>query len=145
MLETPHALTGAAVGALTGNVYGAGAAGFASHLAGDLMPHWNPKWPFRSKPLYGFVIADFVVAEGLVIALWLLFPDRPEIAVGAFFGTVPDIILGLRYVFKIRWLQGYERVHAAMNTDKNIPVIAGLVPQVLISAGAIWYVSSLLD
>lgn len=140
MLETPHSLVGGALGAATGNPYAAAGLGIGSHFAGDWTPHWNPEFPFKSKRLYAFVIADFVVAEALVVAFWFWFPDRPEIAVGAFFGTLPDIILGVRYTFKVRWLRGYQRFHELLNTE--VPIQYGIWPQLVFSAVSVWYLAA---
>lgn len=140
MLETPHSLLGGAVGAATGNPWVAAPTGVASHVAGDLLPHWNPAFPFKSKALYAFVIADFVVAEALVILFWLWFPDRPEIAVGAFFGTLPDIVLGVRFTFKVRWLRGYQRLHELLHWE--VPVSYGVWPQLLVSILSVWYLAT---
>ena len=141
MLETPHSVIGAAVGGLTGNPYWAAVTATGSHFAGDILPHWNPNFPFHSKLLYAFVIADFVVAEALVIALWLIFPDRPQIAVGAFFGTVPDILLGIRFLFKVRWLQAYERFHGFIHVE--VPWYYGVWPQLVLTVVAAVYLISL--
>ena len=140
MLETPHSLGGGAVGAATGNPWIAVPSGAASHVLGDLVPHWNPEFPFRSKALYAFVIADFVVAEALVVAFWFLFPDRPEIAVGAFFGTLPDIILGIRFTFKVRWLRGYQYLHGLLHWE--VPFRYGLWPQLVLSGLSVWYLAT---
>lgn len=141
MLETPHSLLGGAVGAATGNPFLAAPAGAASHFATDLLPHWNPNFPFRSKTLYSFVIADFVVALGLVAAFAVAFPDRPEIAVGAFCGTLPDIVLGIRFVFKVRWLRWYERAHGLLHWE--VPLVYGLWPQLAVSVLSVLYLLSL--
>ena len=141
MLETPHSLVGGAIGGLTGDPYLAAATGTASHFAGDLLPHWNPNFPFRSKLLYSFVIADFVVAEALVVAFWFAFPDRPEVAVGAFFGTLPDVILGIRFLFKVRWLRSYEQFHGWLHIE--VPWQYGIWPQLALSIGAVLYLAGL--
>ena len=141
MIETPHSLLGAAVGGLTGNPYWAAPAATASHFAGDILPHWNPNFPFKSKKLYAFVIADFALALLLVPVFWMLYPDRPEIAVGAFFGCLPDIILGIRFTFKVRWLRGYERFHSFVHWE--VPITYGLWPQLVVSIISAWYLTTL--
>ena len=142
MLEVPHSLLGGAIGAATGNPFLAAPAGAASHFATDLLPHWNPKFPFRSKALYSFVIVDFLVALGLVGVFAIIFPDRPEIAVGAFCGTLPDIIMGLRFTFKIRWLRAYERSHSFLQWE--VPIVYGLWPQLIVSILSGWYLVGLM-
>ncbi|MEX2043474.1 MAG: hypothetical protein WD926_01110 [Patescibacteria group bacterium] len=141
MLETPHSIVGGAVGAATGNPAGAFAAGIGSHFLGDVMPHWNPEFPVRSRGWYAVAIADFFVAEGLAIAFWFLFPDRPEIAIGAFAGTIPDIILGIRFTFKVRWLRAYERFHGLLHWE--VPLKYGLWPQLVVSVLGAWYLMAL--
>lgn len=141
MLETPHSLLGGAVGAATGNPTLAIPAGAASHFATDVLPHWNPSFPFKSKRLYAFVIADFTIALALVPGFYFAFPDRPEVAVGAFFGTLPDIILGIRFVFKVRKLRWYERAHGFLHWE--IPLPHGLWPQLIVAGLSVWYLAAL--
>lgn len=141
MLETPHSLLGGAVGAATGNPFVAAPAGFVSHFAGDILPHWNPNFPFKSRGLYAFVIADFVLALALVIVFYVLWPERPEIAVGAFFGTLPDIILGIRFTFKVRWLRTYERAHGFIHNE--VSMLAGIPPQVVVMVLSAWYLAGI--
>lgn len=141
MLETPHSLVGGAIGGLTGNPWLAAPAGFASHFAGDVLPHWNPNFPPQRKLDTVLAIIDFIVAESLVVGFWFVYPDRPEIAVGAFFATVPDLIAGARFTFRIRWLRWYERIHEAAQTD--VPPIHGLWPQAVLTALSAWYLASL--
>lgn len=140
MLETPHSIVGGAVGAATGSPAGAFAAGIGSHFLGDIMPHWNPEFPVRSRGWYAVAIADFFVAEALALAFWFLFPDRPEIAIGAFAGTIPDIILGIRFTFKVRRLRWYERFHGALHWE--VPLKYGLWPQLVVSALSAWYLTT---
>lgn len=141
MLETPHSLLGAAVGGMTGNPYAAAPVATASHFAGDVLPHWNPSFPFTSKPLYAFVIADFAIALALVPVFYVVFPDRPEIAIGAFFGCVPDILLGIRYTFKVKRLRTYERFHGWLHWE--VALRYGLWPQLLVSLLSVYYLASL--
>lgn len=140
MLETPHSILGAAVGAATGNPYLAAPAGVASHFATDVMPHWNPNFPFKSKLLYAAVIMDFVVAELLVVIFYVLFPERPEIAIGAFFGTLPDLILGIRFTFNVRWLSGYQRMHGFLHHE--VGPLAGIPPQIIVSLLSAYYLTT---
>ena len=140
MLETPHSLIGGAIGAATGNPYAAAVLGTGSHFVGDLVPHWNPEVPIQSKPLYALVIADFMVAEGLVVAFWFWFPNHPEVAIGAFCGTLPDIILGIRYTFRIRWLRRYQDIHKKLNVE--LPIQYGLWPQLGLAVLSAWYLVS---
>ena len=140
MLETPHALLGAAVGAATGNPAAAAVTGAGSHFLTDVMPHWNPEFPFRSKLVYAFLVVDFVTSLVLIASFALVWPNRPEIAVGAFFGILPDILLGIRYVFKVRWLQPYERAHAWMHHE--VAPLYGIPPQLLVSIVSVLYLKT---
>jgi hypothetical protein len=141
MLETPHSLLGAAVGGATGNPWLAVPAATASHFAGDLLPHWNPSWPFRGRLTYAFVIGDFLLALALVPVFWLLFPDRPEVAVGAFFGCVPDIILAVYFVLRQHWLKWYVDFHGFVHWE--VSPKHGIWPQTVVSLLAIWYLTTL--
>ena len=139
MLETPHSLLGGAIGAVTGNPYAAGPAAFVSHFAGDVLPHWNPSWPFRGRLTYAFVIGDFLLALALVPLFWILFPDRPEIAVGSFFGCVPDIILAIYFVLKQHWLKWYVDFHSRVHWE--VSPKHGIWPQTIVSLLSLYYLA----
>lgn len=140
MLETPHSLLGGAVGAATGNPASAAVAGLGSHFLGDMVPHWNPNFPLKSRSEYTFVIGDFLLAEAVAVFLWFAFPDRPEIAIGAFAGTAPDIILGIRFLFRVRWLRTYERIHGKIQWE--VPLRYGLWPQLVISLLSVYFLTT---
>lgn len=140
MLETPHSLLGGAIGAATGNPVAAAGLATASHFAGDYLPHWNPKFPVYSKKVYVFIVADFTLALALVPIFYVLFPDQPEIAVGAFFGCLPDIVLGFRFTFKLKFLRAYEKLHETMQWE--VPFWYGIWPQLAVSVGSAAYLLS---
>jgi hypothetical protein len=135
MLETPHALLGGAVGGLTGNPVAALPAGIASHFAGDFLPHWNPNYPFKSRAEYAFVIGDFLLALALTPVFYFLFPDQPEIAVGAFAGTIPDLLLAGYFVLKIDWLEWFCKFQAKYHNETSLR--HGLWPQAIVSLLAV--------
>lgn len=137
MLQTPHSLVGAALGAASGNPTLAAPLGFASHLLGDLLPHWNPSFPYKSKLLYALNVADFIISIVVIGACWVLFTGRPEVVIGAIFAILPDLIAGFRYIFKIRWLRWYEKAHEWLQTD--VPARYGIWPQLALSLASVWY------
>lgn len=137
MLETPHSVFGAAIGAATGNPYVAAPVSFMLHFPGDALPHWNPQFPFHSKPLYAFVVADFTLALVFVGVCRIFFPDQPEVWIGALGGILPDILLGIRFVFQVRWLRAYERFHTSIQTE--VSGLLGILPQLVVTLASVWY------
>lgn len=134
-------MLGAAVGGATGNPFLAVPTGIASHYAGDMLPHWNPEWPFQSRGEYALATIDFLVALALVPLLYVLFPDRPEIAIGAFCGCLPDILSAAFLVLKITWLGWLMPAHIKIQNEVSLR--AGLWPQGVVSLLSIWYLMRL--
>lgn len=141
MLEVPHALAGGALGGLTGNPFLAAPVGVASHFAGDLLPHWNPQWPFKGRREYVLAIGDFVVALGLVGAFYVMFPDRPEIAIGAFCGCLPDILSAATFILKVTWFDWLTPFH--IRVQNEVSLRAGWWPQGLVALLSIYYLAQL--
>lgn len=145
MLETPHAVVGGAVAAAvagaTGNVPLGIAAAFASHFVCDTIPHWNPKAPLKRRGVVAFVSADFILGFSATAFFAWQFPDRPEIWLGGLFGMLPDMVMGIRYVFRVRWLKPYEWFHARYHIE--VAPRYGIPTQVAAILLAGWYLTSL--
>ncbi len=145
MLETPHAVVGGAVAAAvtgaTGSIPLGIAAAFVSHFICDTIPHWNPKAPLKRRGVVVFVSADFILGFSITAFFALQFPNRPEIWLGGLFGMLPDIILGIRYVFRVRWLKLYEWIHARYHVE--VAPIYGVPTQLIAILLAVWYLASL--
>jgi hypothetical protein len=94
---TNHALTGAAIGLLTGNPWLAIPAAVASHFVLDALPHFGlegdiPKF-LRSRGFTVMLASDAILCVLLVAVLALLRPEHWLLAsFCAFMATSPDLL-----------------------------------------------------
>ncbi len=114
MLELPHTLIGAAIGAKIGSPLLALPLSLASHFIVDLVPHWNPSLYTETKK-YGrpsirsTVIIVFDVILSLIFGFGiasLFLPDYTKaivIILTAFLAVLPDVIEGFYFYLKVEW------------------------------------------
>lgn len=153
MIELPHTLVGTAIAIKIGNPALALPLALASHFVLDLLPHWNPHLNKEIKE-YGkittrtkvVVAADVVVSliSGLYIASQFL-PDTTRAAIivaGAFLAVLPDTVEGPYFFFgwKNRWITGLIRLQSKLQF--NVPLIPGIISQVLVAAAALWWMNT---
>jgi hypothetical protein len=96
MTATNHALTGAAIGLISGNPWLALPGALASHFICDSLPHFG--FPERHKVLKTSIFRNYLIAEaGICFTIvFLLFALHPEhwllAAVCAFVAASPDFL-----------------------------------------------------
>ena len=153
MLETPHALVGAAIVAKIPNPLIALPLAFASHFVLDMVPHWNPhlntelqKYGHVTKKSTVIVAVDVVVSLALGSFIALNFSSDPNhmgtIFLGAFAGVLPDVVEG-PYFF-LKWKN--EFVKKWLMFQKSIQVdttmVPGLATQIATVVAVFWWIAS---
>lgn len=146
-------MTGAAIGIATGNPLAAFAVGVASHFVLDAVPHTDPgTWHFEDPYPFKPHAADMAVGLfDLFLALYLLLylaGQAPLVAAAPLAGIVgaviPDVIsIAPLFYHPLAKFKPLERYHAfarrVHRTAKPSEWILGLVTQVIVIGGAVWY------
>lgn len=107
MLGFNHTLAGSIVAVITPAPL-VPAVAFISHLLLDITPHFGKHQGFKpyNRNFKILLLVDAVLCFGVLFLAWWLFPDKWLIvAIGAFFGTLPDFMWLLRG--KTRLLNGF--------------------------------------
>jgi hypothetical protein len=153
VLETPHALVGAAIAVAIPNPVIALPLAFASHFVLDMVPHWNPHlntelktYGHVTKKSRNIVIFDVLVAlvSGFFLATQYANNTAHTITIllGAFAAVLPDVIEGpyffLNYKNKFidRWLTFQKAIQ--VDTDP----LPGLTTQIATIIACFWWVIS---
>lgn len=151
MLETPHAVVGAAIAASVSNPVIGLPLAFASHFVLDKVPHWNPhlntelkKFGKVSKNSTSIVLVDtgFAFLLSLLIASTAL-PDTNRfivIMLGAFVGILPDLIEAPYYFLlkKSDWVLRWIKFQKSNQVDTTF--IPGVTTQVITVVAALFWV-----
>lgn len=133
MLETPHALVGMAIAATIPNPWVGLPLAFLSHFGVDMLPHWNWEPDARPLSLLGIVL-DLILLEILVCFLTFQSPLKLNLAAGAFFAILPDLVEA-PYIFfgfnnrYIRKLCDFQK-----SIQNKTPILPGIITQLLLSA-----------
>jgi hypothetical protein len=140
MLTTPHAVTGAALGALLVNPVLVVPAAIASHYLLDTVPHWQetlapytPTWKTWTR-----IPFDLALAAGLVMLVAVWHPAAAgSVWLGAAAGNLPDADVLLIVVPKLKrgWLAREYDWHCRI--QRETASLWGLVPQAAVIAGAL--------
>ena len=151
MLETPHAVVGAAIAASVSNPIIGLPLAFASHFMLDKVPHWNPHLNTELKE-YGKVSknsSSIVFADtGLAFLLSLLIastalPDTGRfiyIMLGAFAGILPDLVEAPYYFLKKNsdWIIRWIKFQKSIQVDTTL--IPGMTTQIITVLAALFWV-----
>jgi len=153
VLETPHALVGAAIVTKIPNPLISLPLAFASHFVLDMVPHWNPhlntelqKYGHVTKRSTIIVAADVLISLALGSFIALNFSTDPThmntIFLGAFAGVLPDVVEG-PYFF-LSWKN--EFVKKWLMFQKSIQVdttmVPGLATQIVTVVAVFWWIAS---
>ena len=135
MLTTPHAVTGAAIGALLPNPWLAVPLAIGSHFVLDSMPHWQETLaPYKpTKKTYIRIPLDISLSIGLVLLVSAWHPAATlSIWLGAIFANVPDLdtIVVLVPRLKAGLLQRFWDWHCSIQRETSS--LWGLAPQLLV-------------
>ena len=143
MLETPHALVGAAIAVKLGNPLLSIPLAFASHFVLEKVPHWNPHLTNETKK-YGqptqkstiIVIADSSLA--LILGSTIAFGQAPNtmMVIGtllsSFAAVLPDLIEAPYFYLNVRnnkYIKRWIKFQRGIQVDA--PPFFGLLTQVL--------------
>lgn len=134
MILSPHIITGAALGANFSpegwRIFVLPIIAMILHHSLDLTPHYD----YKLKPL-SFIVAlkvflDIIIGASTIIIIYLFFNPQINIwttASGAFFGTLPDGLLLLSFIFPNKLLLKYQRLHNSLHfNNKQIDTTTGL-------------------
>lgn len=114
MLTSVHLITGAGLGAVTGDVYVAAVASFVVHYALDAIPHFSfrpvkssKKSSWRTVNFKDFVLKSIEPLLGIGFVLYFVSRQTNyDIALamvsGAIFGFLPDLLVFLEWKWGIR-------------------------------------------
>lgn len=151
VLETPHAIVGAAIASKIPNPFISLPLAFASHFVLDRIPHWNPhlntelknngKVTEKSKKIIALDVVS-ALSIGISIAFMKL-PDQNAaiyVLLGAFCAVLPDLVEGPYFFWNIRtkaidrWLKFQKSIQ---NDTSALP---GLAIQLVTVIMAIWWI-----
>lgn len=143
MLETPHALLGAAIAVKLGNPALSIPLAFASHFILERVPHWNPHLNYETDK-YGkptkkstiIVIIDSSLALALGSAIALTQAPNTTMVIGtllsAFSAVLPDLIEAPYFFLNMRNNKYIKRwIKFQKGIQVNAPPFWGLLTQVL--------------
>lgn len=153
MLNTPHVLTGAAIGVATGNPFVAFFGAIVAHYVLDAVPHtdpgtWHMNEPYPFKPHAADMALGFL---DVFVAFYLfvyLSGHAPLIAgapiAGVIGGILPDIFgIAPLFVPRLATLKGYDtflefsmKLHRTARPNQW-PL--GVVTQLVVIVVAVWY------
>lgn len=151
MLELPHVLVGAAIGAKLQNPVLAIPLAFASHFVLDILPHWNPhinqeikKFGKPTKFSTRLITVDSTLALliGSSIAL-NYYPDMAKIMLillCCFAAVLPDVVeapyyfLGKKSQLVENWIKWQKSI------QNDVPAFWGLLVQGAIIIGSLLWI-----
>ena len=153
MLETPHVIVGAAIAIKVVNPALAIPLAFASHFILEKVPHWNPhlnseteKYGRPSKQSTYIVIAD--VAASLALGGYVASRALPDwgqtatILAACFAAVLPDILEGPYFFLNMRSEIIKKWIKFQKSIQVDIPIIPGLITQVITVLLAFWWIFS---
>lgn len=141
MTATSHALIGTVIAAKIGNPALAIPLAIASHIAADMVPHWDELLYRKEKGIKRVLIdsaVDGLLALSLSYSLIVfLFPKTDLLYwfVIIFFSELPDLLLFPYLIFEIKVFKWAYDLGKATNRELDKPW--GVITQVLVVGGII--------
>lgn len=132
MLETPHALVGMVIATTIQNPWVGLPLAFLSHFGVDMLPHWNWEPDARPLSLLGIVL-DLILLEILTFYLAFQSPLKLNLAAGAFFAILPDLLEApyIFFGFNNRYIQKLCQFQKSI--QNRTPILLGILTQLLLS------------
>ncbi len=150
MLETPHALVGAAIAIKVGNPFLAVPLALLSHFVFDKVPHWNPhintetkKFGHPTKQSTIIIAVDATVALlfGAYIA-WRALPNNVlafSILVCCLAAVLPDVMEIPYFYFKKRTGFLKKWIPSQKSWQTNTTPFWGILTQVITIGASLWW------
>lgn len=152
MLETPHALVGAALAVKIGNPLLSIPLAFVSHFVLEKVPHWNPhlnheteKYGKPTKKSTAIVIADSSIA---LIAGSLIAFNQPNttMIIGTLFSSfaavLPDLMEAPYFFLRVRDIEFIKKwIKFQKSIQVDAPPFLGLLTQVLTIAAVFFWLA----
>jgi hypothetical protein len=151
MLETPHAVVGAAIATAIPNPFIAIPLSFLSHFALDMTPHWNPhistelkKYGSITKQSKYIIYADCALA--VAVSAFIASRALPNtgyamtIGLSSFAGILPDVIeapyffLHWKNTFTEKWLKFQKSI------QNDAEPFWGIGTQIVTLIAAFWWI-----
>lgn len=153
MLETPHALVGAAIAVKIGNPILSIPLAFASHFVLEKVPHWNPhlnketeKYGKPTRQTTIIVIADSSLA--LILGSSIAF-SQPTITMiigtllSSFAAVLPDLMEAPYFFLKARNSKFIKKwIHFQKGIQVDAPPFLGILTQILTIAAVFFWLRS---
>jgi len=150
VLETPHAIVGAAIATKVVHPALAIPLSFASHFILEKVPHWNPhlnteteKFGRPTKRSTTIVIIDATTA--LVSGGYIAYRALPNTALAitilacCFFSVLPDVIEGPYFFLGVRDKAVKRWITFQKSLQVDTEVIPGLLSQLVVILAALWW------
>ena len=153
MLELPHVLVGAAIGATVSNPILSLPLALLSHFATDYLPHWNPhinteikKYGSITKKSLLILAADsggaLILGSSIAYLKSQSLSQFLVIMACCLLSVLPDVLEIPYYFFKkkIKWMEqliDFQRAH-----QWNVPALWGVLAQIIVSLGALFIIFS---
>lgn len=152
MLETPHALVGAAIATKIPNPVISLPLAFASHFVLDMVPHWNPHLNTETKK-FGKVSHSTTVMIALDVVFALVLGSTvainyandtfhmTTIFLGAFAGVLPDVVEAPYFFlnWKTKAIEKWLAFQKSIQVDTT--VVPGISTQVATIIAALWWIA----
>lgn len=159
MFVTVHAAAATIIGKKMTNPILAFIIGFISHFILDIIPHGDEnlgkkflgiklktREDFRILAMYGS-IDSFCLAVFLIFLFTNFeFADTSTVIWAIIGGILPDIIVALHKITKLRCLNWFAKLHSLNHglivhrTQKDIPLRLGVALQIIIMTGIVWLI-----
>ena len=133
MLETPHALVGMVIAAAIPNPLLSLPLCFLSHFGVDMLPHWNWKPDARPLGLLG-IILDLILLEILIGYLAFRSPLQLNLAGGALFAILPDLLEAPYIFFGFNNSYLKKLCDFQQSIQNKTPALPGVITQIILSA-----------
>jgi hypothetical protein len=151
VLETPHAVVGAAIAVAVPNPFLAIPLAFLSHFALDMTPHWNPhistelkKYGSITKQSKNIIYADVALSGLLSLFIASQFSSNPTLSLTilacAFAGILPDVIEAPHFFFhyKTTFIEKWLAFQKSIQNDTT--PFWGILTQIITLIAAFWWI-----